>query len=134
MMPPKRMRSGSITRSRQGAVIMGPSMGESRTGMMICRSRGWRLLFLTRGCKYSAYSFDTEEQMKKYLGNTYVFREGVGKRNLVDGLFTNLTDETILFYREHINFENRQKNKLVAALPKKSLSVWETDLTQSLGR
>ncbi|WP_052634311.1 glycerophosphodiester phosphodiesterase family protein [Sanguibacteroides justesenii] len=94
----------------QGAVIMGPSIGGEPNRYDDLLKPWMAALVFNSGMQIHAYSFDTEEQMKKYLGSTYVL-EGVGKRNLVDGLFTNLTDETILFYRDHINFENRQKNK-----------------------
>ena len=89
---------------------MGPSIGGEPNRYDDLLKPWMAALVFNSGMQIHAYSFDTEEQMKKYLGSTYVL-EGVGKRNLVDGLFTNLTDETILFYRDHINFENRQKNK-----------------------
>ncbi|WP_294139393.1 glycerophosphodiester phosphodiesterase [uncultured Sanguibacteroides sp.] len=95
---------------KQGAVIMGPSIGGEPNKYDDLLKPWMAALIFSSGMQIHAYSFDTEEQMKKYLENNYVL-EGVGERNLVDGLFTNLTDETIRFYKEHMDFDNHQKSK-----------------------
>lgn len=84
---------------RQGAVIMGPSIGgepnqyddllEPWQGAMIHRA----------GMRIHPYSFDTVEQMEKYTG----IKDGRPEQSRTDGMFTNRTDETIRFYRKHIS-------------------------------
>lgn len=95
---------------KQGAVIIGPSIGGEPNKYDDLLKPWMAALVFSSGMQIHAYSFDTKEQMRNYLEHKYRLK-GVGERNLVDGLFTNLTDETILFYKEHMDFDNRQKNK-----------------------
>lgn len=90
---------------RQGAVIIGPSIGgepnryddllEPWQGAMIHRA----------GLKIHPYSFDTEEQMEEYTG----VKAGMPEQSRTDGMFTNRADETIRFYRKHFSQSIRQR-------------------------
>ena len=90
---------------RQGAVIVGPSIGgapndyddllEPWQGAMIHRA----------GMRIHPYSFDTEEQMEEYTG----VKAGKPEENRTDGMFTNRTDETLRFYRKHLSRGAQQK-------------------------
>ena len=90
---------------RQGAVIMGPSIGgapnnyddllEPWQGAMIHRA----------GMRIHPYSFDTEEQMEEYTG----IKAGLPEQSRTDGMFTNRADETIRFYRKHVSQSVQQR-------------------------
>lgn len=90
---------------RQGAVIIGPSIGgepnryddllEPWQGAMIHRA----------GLRIHPYSFDTEEQMEEYTG----VKIGKPEQNRADGMFTNRADETIRFYRRYLPHSIRQR-------------------------
>lgn len=80
-----------------GATIMGPSIG-GRPNNYDDLLKPWMAEMMQRnGMHIHGYSFDTDEQMRKYSGVYYTSELGQGK-NLVDGWFTNKTDMSVKFF------------------------------------
>lgn len=86
-----------------GATIMGPSIS-GRPNNYDELLKPWMAELIHRaGMHIHGYSFDTDEQMRKYSGVFYTSELGQGK-NLVDGWFTNKTDMSVKFFA--IDLEN----------------------------
>lgn len=80
-----------------GATIMGPSIA-GRPNNYDELLKPWMADMIHRsGMHIHGYSFDTDEQMRKYSGMFYSSELGQG-RNLVDGWFTNKTDMSVKFF------------------------------------
>lgn len=80
-----------------GATIIGPSIsGEPNNYDELLKP--WMAQMVAHaGMHVHGYSFDTEEQMRKYSGTQYTLELGYDK-NLVDGWFTNKTDMSVKFF------------------------------------
>lgn len=80
-----------------GATIMGPSIA-GKPNNYDDLLKPWMAEMMQRnGMHIHGYSFDTDEQMRKYSGVYYTSELGQGK-NLVDGWFTNKTDMSVKFF------------------------------------
>lgn len=82
-----------------GATIMGPSIaGKPNNYDELLKP--WMADMIHRtGMHIHGYSFDTDEQMRKYSGVLYTSELGQG-RNINDGWFTNKTDMSVNFFKE----------------------------------
>lgn len=80
-----------------GATIIGPSIsGEPNNYDELLKP--WMAQMIARaGMHVHGYSFDTEEQMRKYSGTQYPI-EVEHYKNLVDGWFTNKADMSVKFF------------------------------------
>ena len=82
-----------------GATIMGPSVG-GRPNNYDELLKPWMAEMIHRsGMHIHGYSFDTDDQMRKYSGTWYSTDKAIGK-NLVDGWFTNKADMSVKFFAE----------------------------------
>lgn len=93
-----------------GATIMGPSIS-GRPNNYDDLLKPWMSEMIMRtGMHVHGYSFDTDEQMRKYSGVYYTSELGQGK-NLVDGWFTNKTDMSVKFFATVLEDYLREKGQ-----------------------
>lgn len=80
---------------KHGATIIGPSIAGAPNNYHELLDVWMADMIHRSGMITHAYSFDTKDQMNKYMGKYYVDQEP-----LTDGMFTNKADMTLDFYKE----------------------------------